>query len=100
MFISQSLDSLHPEILKQLRVYFFGYGLAWGSELLALENLIGGNKEAITLYQGFKDPQSSLGEQKEYPFMCFGPISPLSYSGAPIFFTALNYPDEFFKFNF
>ncbi|MHA1796876.1 MAG: ATP-binding protein, partial [Candidatus Helarchaeota archaeon] len=88
LFISQSLGSLHWEILKQLRAYFFGYGLAWGSELRSLQDLIGGNHEAIKLYQSFKDPQSSIGEIKEYSFMTFGPVSPLSYSGSPLFFTA------------
>lgn len=32
MFISQTLSSLHWEILHQLRISFFGFGLALGSE--------------------------------------------------------------------
>lgn len=47
----------------------------------------------------FRDPQSSLGE-KEYPFMTIGPISPLSFSGTPLFFTALKYPKDFLNINF
>jgi hypothetical protein len=61
--------------------------------------IIGGQKEALSLYQMFRDPQSGLGE-REYPFMTVGPISPLSFSSAPLFFTALEYPDEFLKINF
>ena len=99
MFISQTLSSLHREILNQIRVFIFGFGLAWGVERQALWEIIGGATEALKLYQNFRDPQSSLG-RKEYPFMTIGPISPLSFSGTPLFFNALNYPDEFMKINF
>jgi len=99
MFISQTLSSLDREILNQIRVYVFGFGLAWGVERQALLEIIGGQKEALSLYQMFRDPQSGLGE-REYPFMTVGPISPLSFSSAPLFLTALEYPDEFLKINF
>lgn len=99
MFISQTLSSLHREILNQIRIFIFGFGLAWGLERLALQDIIGGAREAIRLYQNFKDPQSGLGK-REYPFMTIGPISPLSFSGTPLFFNALNYPNEFMKVNF
>ena len=99
MFISQTLSSLDREIINQIRIYVFGFGLAWGVERQALKEIIGGAEEAIRLYQMFRDPQSSLGK-REYPFMTIGPISPLSFSGTPLFFTALEYPDEFLKVNF
>lgn len=99
MFISQTLSSLHREILNQIRIFIFGFGLAWGVERQALWEIIGGATEALKLYQNFRDPQSSLG-RREYPFMTIGPISPLSFSGTPLFFNALNYPDEFIKINF
>ena len=99
MFISQTLSSLDREIINQIRIYVFGFGLAWGVERQALREIIGGAEEAIRLYQMFRDPQSSLGK-REYPFMTIGPISPLSFSGTPLFFTALEYPDEFLKVNF
>lgn len=98
MFISQTLSSLHREILNQIRIFMFGFGLGWGMELRALEELIGGNREAISLYQSFKDPQSGLGK-REYPFMCIGPASPLSFSSTPLFFNALNYNRDFLKIN-
>ncbi|MDI6898180.1 ATP-binding protein [Methanocella conradii] len=99
MFISQTLSSLDKDIINQIRIFVFGFGLAWGIEQRSLEELIGGNREAIHLYQMFKDPQSGMGE-KEYSFMTIGPISPLSFSGTPLFFTALKYPDEFLDINF
>ena len=99
MFISQTLSSLDKDIISQIRIYVFGFGLAWGVERQALLEIIGGQKEALSLYQMFRDPQSSLGE-KEYPFMTIGPVSPLSFSSTPLFFTALEYPDEFLKINF
>lgn len=99
IFISQTLSSLDREIINQIRIYIFGFGLGWGIERRALTEIIGGAKEAIRLYQMFRDPQSGLGD-REYPFMTIGPISPLSFSGIPLFFTALNFPDEYIKINF
>ena len=98
MFISQTLSSLDKRIIEQIRIYIFGFGLGWGVERQALWEIIGGQKEALSLYQMFRDPQSGLGE-REYPFMTIGPISPLSFSSAPLFFTALEYPDEFLRIN-
>ncbi len=99
MFISQTLSSLNREILNQIRIYVFGFGLGWGIERQALLEIIGGQKEAMTLYQLFRDPQSSL-KKKEYPFMTVGPISPLSFSGSPLFFNALKYPTQCVQANF
>ena len=99
MFISQSLATVEMEILRQLRIYFMGYGLSWGSEYYTLKQLVGGGPY-LDLYSSFKDPQTAaaLG-RKEYPFMAHGPISPLSISGKPIFFTALDYYTEFRESN-
>ena len=99
MFISQTLSSLDRRIIEQLRIYLFGYGLGWGVERQALREIIGGAEDAIRLYQMFRDPQSGIGK-KQYPFMSLGPISPLSFSGTPLFFNALNYPDKFMEINF
>lgn len=98
MFVSQTIYSLDKEIINQLRIYVFGYGLAYGVELQALREIIGGNEESIRLYQSFKDPQSTL--QKEYSFMTVGPVSPLAFSGIPLFFQVLQYPDEFVRINY
>jgi hypothetical protein len=98
MFISPTISSIDSELVGQLRVELFGFGLGWGAELRSLRDIIGGNDQAISLYQSFKDPQSVLGE-REYSFMAVGPLSPLSFSGSPMFLTALKYPDEFLGAN-
>ena len=98
MFISQTLASLDKEIINQVRVFTFGFGLCWGTELDSLKQIIGGNRQAISLYQSFKDPQSGF-KKKEYPFMMLGPISPLSFTSTPMFFTALNFHKEFLEVN-
>lgn len=94
MFISQTLSSLHRDIINQIRIYLFGFGLSWGVERDALHEIIGGQRESMNLYQRFRDPQSSLRE-KDYNFMTIGPISPLSFSGTPLFFNAYKFPTEF-----
>lgn len=99
LFISQSLASLDLEILRQMRLYFIGYGLSWGTELRTLQDLVGGGAY-VQLYQSFRDPQTSaIYGEKQYPFMVSGPVSPLSISGAPMYFNALDYYDEFAKTN-
>src|SRR2546426_3592762 len=39
LFISQTLASLHTEILNQLRISFFGFGLSLGQEFQSLQQL-------------------------------------------------------------
>jgi len=99
LFVSQTLSSLDKRIIDQLRIFMLGFGLAWGLERIALRDLIGGNEEALRLYQQFKDPQSTLGVNREYSFMAYGPTSPLSFSGTPLFFKSLDYPEEFCETN-
>ncbi len=99
LFVSQTLSNLDKRIIDQLRIFMLGFGLAWGLERLALRDLIGGNEEALGLYQQFKDPQSTLGVNREYSFMTVGPISPLLFSSTPLFFKSLNYPEEFVETN-
>ena len=98
MFISQTMASLDREIINQMRMYFFGYGLAWGTELDALRELIGGNRSAQKLYQQFRDPESGAGDRK-YSFMSIGPSSPLSFSQVPLFFNSLDFPTEYLASN-
>ena len=47
LFISQTLSSLHREILNQIRIFVFGFGLAWGLERQALWEILGGATEAL-----------------------------------------------------
>ena len=83
MFVTQSLDSLHQEIIRQMRVFGFGYGLTTGTEFRRLKEIIN-HDPAANLYRSFIDP----GSNNQYPFMFYGPISPLSFTGAPIFIEA------------
>jgi len=100
MFISQTLSSLHKEIIGQLRIFFFGFGLALGTEFQALREIIGGDQNALKLYQSFRDPHSAFDiSSRQYAFMTVGPVSPLSFAGTPLFFTAFNTPDEFLETN-
>ncbi len=99
MFISQTMQGLDTEILMQLRAMFLGYGLAFGLEFRRLQELAGGDDDSMNLYRSFRDPQSAIDEQsKEFPFMAIGPISPMPFSGKPMFFSAFNGTD-FIKHN-
>ncbi|GAI46848.1 unnamed protein product, partial [marine sediment metagenome] len=74
MFISQTLSSLHREIIGQLRIFFFGFGLALGSEFSSLKELVGGDPNALKLYQSFRDPHSAFDiESRQYAFMTVVP---------------------------
>jgi len=100
MFISQTLSSLDRNIIDMLRIMFFGFGLAMGTEYMALRDLAGGDKNSLKLYQSFRDPQSTFDmENMQYSFMTIGPVSPLSFSGTPLFFNAYNKPEEFLMGN-
>ena len=100
MFISQTLGGLDREILQQLRILAFGFGLALGTELDRLKEFAGGDKRAIELYQSFRDPQSfPRRDLQDFPFMAVGPITPLAFSGKPIFFSMFTDMDDFQRKN-
>jgi hypothetical protein len=100
LFISQTLSSLHPEILQQLRIFFFGFGLGLGQEFQSLRQLVGSSGTALDLYQLFRDPHSAFdAKSRQYSFMTIGPVSPLSFSGSPLFLNAFNTVDAFLEAN-
>lgn len=100
LFISQTLSSLHTEILQQLRIFFFGFGLGLGEEFRSLRELVGSSGSALDLYQLFRDPHSAFDTaSRQYSFMTIGPVSPLSFSGSPLFFNAFNSAEEFMEVN-
>jgi len=100
LFISQTLSSLDPEILQQLRIFFFGFGLALGQEFQSLRQLVGSSGTAIDLYQLFRDPHSAFDtKSRQYSFMTIGPVSPLSFSGSPLFLNAFNTVEAFMEAN-
>ncbi len=54
----------------------------------------------MDLYQSFRNPQSAARRDlKEFPFMAVGPVSPLAFSGRPLFFSAFNRAAEFLEAN-
>lgn len=100
MFISQTLSSLHQEILQQFRIFFFGFGLGLGQEFQALRQLVGSSGTALDLYQLFRDPHSAFDvASRQYSFMTIGPVSPLSFSGTPLFLNAFNRREDFLNAN-
>lgn len=100
MFLSQTLSSLDSEIVGQLRISFFGFGLSVGAEFQKLRQLAAEDETGIRLYQRFKDPQSAFDpSSKEFSFMTIGPVSPLSFSGTPLFLNAYNTVDAFLSAN-
>ena len=100
LFISQTLSSLHMEILQQLRISFFGFGLGLGQEFQALRQLVGSSGTALDLYQLFRDPHSAFdAKSRQYSFMTIGPVSPLSFSGSPLFLNAFNTVEAFLEAN-
>lgn len=80
MFITQTIESLHEEIRRQIRIFAFGYGLTSGSEFLKIKDTINDDAGA-KFYRSFIDPSSN----NKFPFMFYGPISPLSFTGTPLF---------------
>jgi hypothetical protein len=100
LFISQTLSSLHPEILQQLRIFFFGFGLALGQEFQSLRQLVGSSNTALDLYQLFRDPHSAFDtKSRQYSFMTIGPVSPLSFAGSPLFLNVFNTVEAFLATN-
>lgn len=100
LFISQTLSSLHPEILQQLRIFFFGFGLGLGQEFQSLRQLVGTSNPALDLYQLFRDPHSAFDiAGRQYSFMTIGPVSPLSFSGSPLFLNVFNRVETFMRTN-
>ncbi len=100
LFISQTLSSIHSEIINQLRIFFFGFGLGLGQEFQALRQLVGSSSTALDLYQLFRDPHSAFDVSgRQYSFMTIGPVSPLSFSGTPLFFNAFNMAEAFLEAN-
>lgn len=80
MFITQTIDSIDQEVIQQMRVYAFGYGLTMGTEYNKIRQIINDDHSA-KFYRSFIDPSSN----GKYPFMFHGPISPLSFTGSPLF---------------
>lgn len=96
----QTLSSLHLEIIQQLRIFFFGFGLGLRQEFQALRQLVRSSGTDLGLYQLFKDPHSAFDTaSRQYSFMTIGPVSPLSFSGTPSFLNVFNTVEAFLESN-
>lgn len=85
MFITQTIESIDQEVIQQMRVFAFGYGLTMGSEFNKIRQIVN-DDDATKFYRSFIDPSSN----GKYPFMFHGPISPLSFTGSPLFIEMSN----------
>jgi len=88
-FIDQTIGGLDKQITQQVRLGFFGYGLSMGDELDRLREVVGGDQRDMNLYRSFKDPASYGAGERRFPWMAFGPVSPMA-SNRPLFFMAFD----------
>jgi hypothetical protein len=95
-FITQEIHALAIGIYNQLRVRAFGYGLTTGTDLTRLTDEIG-RGAALELYKSFADPRAL--DAKVYPFMLTGPVSPLSFTGQPVFLQVFTDFQDFIETN-
>lgn len=98
MFLSTSLSTLHRDIYHENRISFYGFGLTSGAEIGTLREIVP-DKESLDLYRSFRDPHSAVdAASRTYSFMSMGPVSPLAFSGRPMFLTAFG-SDAFARVN-
>jgi hypothetical protein len=83
-FITQSPRSINQDIWDQLSIRVIGYGLG-GADLAKIAEQMD-DPDHLKLYRGFAPPDST--KPKVYPFMFTGPVSPLSFTKAPVFLSA------------
>jgi len=96
MLITQNISSLDSDIISQLRIFFVGFGLV-GADLARLKDILP-DPNALDFYRGsFIDPKNTNNEK--FPFMFFGPVSPLSFSGSPLFMHVFTDINDFKRYN-
>lgn len=83
-YITQTTRSLNPDIWDQLTYRAFGYGLA-GPDVDKIAEILD-DRSHLKLYRAFSPPTAT--EPRVYPWMLCGPVSPLSFSRAPLFVDA------------
>lgn len=90
-YITQTPRSLNNDIWDQLSVRVIGHGLS-GAELSKVAETLDG-PEHLNLYRAFAPPDAT--NPRVYPFMLTGPVSPLSFTQAPLFIAAPTNFDDF-----
>lgn len=83
-YITQTTRSINQDIWDQMTVRVLGYGLA-GADIEKVAEQVD-DRDHLKLYRSFAPPDST--NPKVYPFMLTGPVSPLSFSKAPILLAA------------
>ncbi|WP_432523747.1 LAGLIDADG family homing endonuclease [Kineococcus sp. SYSU DK006] len=89
--ISQSPRSINADCWDQMAVRIMGYGLG-GADLAKVAEQMD-DPEHLKLYRAFSPPDST--KPKVYPFMVTGPVSPLSFTKAPVFLAAYTDFEQF-----
>jgi hypothetical protein len=97
-FITQQVKSLSPTIFAQLRIKAFGYGLTSGADLDVLRDELA-DARSLELYRSFADPSTRSSNERVYPFMLTGPVSPLSVTATPVFLQTYTEETEFWTSN-
>jgi hypothetical protein len=90
-YITQSPRSLNGDIWDQLSIRILGYGLG-GADLAKVAEQMD-DPDHLKLYRSFAPPDST--KPKVYPFMVLGPVSPLSFTKAPVMLSAYTDFDVF-----
>ena len=68
MFITQTIDSLHEEIRRQIRIFAFGYGLTSGSEFAKVKETRGDYYQRRRWRQNFVRSFIDPASNKKFPF--------------------------------
>lgn len=90
-FISQTTRSINPDIWDQLTIRFLGYGLG-GADLNKITDHLD-SPDSLRLYKAFAAPKAT--QPRIYPWLVMGPVSPLSFTNAPIAIAAYTNFDDF-----
>ncbi|MDT0212057.1 helicase HerA domain-containing protein [Curtobacterium sp. BRD11] len=94
-FIAQETRAIHEGIYNQLSIRAYGYGLTSGAEFRRVADDVGAT--SADLYRTFANPRAL--QEKVYPFMVSGPISPLSFTSAPVFLEVATSAEQFAALN-
>lgn len=94
-FIAQETRAIHEGIYNQLSIRAYGYGLTSGAEFRRVADDVG--TTSADLYRTFANPRAL--QEKLYPFMVSGPISPLSFTSAPVFLEVATSAEQFAAIN-
>lgn len=90
-FITQSPRSINADIWDQVMVKFIGYGLS-GADLDKVADELD-SRDDIRLYKAFAPPKAT--NPRVYPWLALGPVSPLSFTKAPIALAAYTDFEQF-----